>query len=119
MKLAYYARPISVDDSPQETRDHDLIRAIGYEPYPVGEAKEKILALYKTAGMLAFKASVEDSNLLIFRAFPDGSIGAGVAQEIGWAIDAGIPVVEFPRQVARRTLSVDETREMLKELGQR
>lgn len=119
MKLAYYARPISIDGSPQELRDHDLIRAMGYEPYPIGDEKKKVLELYKTAGMLAFKACVEDSSLLIFRAFPDGSIGTGVAQEIEWAINDGIPVVEFPRQVARRTLSVDETREMLRELGQR
>lgn len=116
---AYYARPISIDGTPQEKRDHDLIRGLGYEPYPVGEDKEEALRKMKTDGMAAFKFYVEASDILIFRAFPDGSIGAGVAQEIDWALAKNIPVVEIPRQMGRRYLSVDNTREMLKELGQR
>jgi hypothetical protein len=116
---AYYARPISIDSTPQEKRDHDLIRALGFEPYPIEEAKAVILARYKEVGMEAFKPAVEESQCLIFRSFPDGSIGSGVAQEIAWAVAAGVPVIEFPRQVERRTLSTDETRRMLAELGQR
>jgi L-asparaginase/Glu-tRNA(Gln) amidotransferase subunit D len=69
--------------------------------------------------MEAFRTSVEESNALVFRAFPDGSIGSGVAQEIEWANAKGIPVVEIPRQIQRRALNVDETRSMLCELGQR
>jgi L-asparaginase/Glu-tRNA(Gln) amidotransferase subunit D len=119
MKKAYYARPISVDNTPQEKRDHDLIRALGFEPYPIDEEKQAILARYREVGMEAFRPAVEASDALIFRAFPDGSIGAGVAQEIAWAVAAGVPVIEYPRQVERRTLSVDGTRAMLAELGQR
>lgn len=116
---AYYARPISIDNTPQEKRDHELIRALGFEPYPVDEEKRAILTRYRESGMEAFRPAVEASQCLIFRAFPDGSIGAGVAQEIAWAQAAGVPVIEFPRQVERRTLGVDATRAMLAELGQR
>ncbi len=116
---AYYARPISVDGTPQARRDKKLITAMGFEPYPVGKDKKEALKTYRKIGMYAFKAYVGQSKILVFRAFPDGSIGAGVAQEIKWANDFGIPVVEFPRQLERRTLSVIETREMLTELGQR
>jgi hypothetical protein len=118
-KNAYYARPISIDGTKQEARDKALIESLGFSPYPVGEDKAEALRQYKEHGMEAFKPYVLDSAVLIFRAFPDGSIGAGVAKEIAWAQEAGIPVIEIPRQIARRTLSVDETRDMLAELGQR
>lgn len=116
---AYYARPISVDGTKQEERDRALIYAMGFVPSPSPEEKIIILEKYKTEGMEAFKPAVQSSNALFFRAFPDGSIGAGVAKEIAWAQAAGIPVVEIPRQIERRTLSVDDTRAMLAELGQR
>src|SRR5260221_206560 len=118
-KRAYYARPISIDNTPQATRDIELINKLGWMPYPTGKEKEDILENYRIIGMVAFKSVVEESDLLIFRAFPDGSIGSGVAQEIEWAISKGIPVIEIPRQIERRTLTIDQTKEMLCELGQR
>jgi hypothetical protein len=57
--------------------------------------------------------------VLAFRALPDGTIPSGVAQEIKWAGEAGIPVIELPSAVNRRTLTLDQTREYLKEIGQR
>ena len=92
---------------------------MGYEPYPIGVDLDEALASYRKIGMEAFCYYVRKSSLLVFRAFPDGSIGSGVAKEIAWAVEFGIPVVEFPRQVERRTLSTEETKEMLTELGQR
>ena len=116
---AYYARPISIDNTPQFDRDLALIRALGFDPSPTPEEKVAILAEYKTVGMEAFKPSVEAANALVYRSFPDGSIGSGVAQEIAWAMAKGIPVVEIPRQVDRRSLNAEQTRAMLCELGQR
>jgi hypothetical protein len=116
---AYYARPISVDGTKQADRDMDLIRALGFQPYPILGDKADALEQYRQIGMEAFKPYVLSSAVLIFRAFPDGSIGAGVAKEIAWAQGAGIPVIEIPRQIARRTLNVDDTKAMLAELGQR
>lgn len=116
---AYYARPISVDGTKQEQRDRGLIYAMGFVPAPSPDEKVAILEQYKLVGMVAFRPSVQGSNALFFRAFPDGSIGAGVAKEIKWAEEAGIPVIEIPRQIERRTLSVEDTRAMLAELGQR
>ena len=119
MDKAYYARPISIDGTPQEERDHALIRALGFEPYPIGADKTKALEEYKTLGLETFKPYVQSSRTLFFRSFPDNSIGAGVAQEIAWAQEVNIPVVEIPRQIQRRTLTVEQTRDMLKELGKR
>jgi hypothetical protein len=119
MKKAYYARPVSIDGTKQQERDLQLISSLGYEPYPVGEEKAVVLEEYRRIGMDAFKPYVLNSSILIYRSFPDGSIGAGVATEIKWAQEAGIPIVEFARQIERRTLNVDDTRAMLMELGQR
>ena len=119
MLLAYYARPISIDNTPQAERDQALIQALGFEPYPTGDMKAKALAEYRVSGMEAFKPYVQECAVLVFRAFPDGSIGCGVATEIEYAQERGIPVVEIPRQIPRRTLTADETRAMLTELGQR
>jgi len=116
---AYYARPISIDNSPQFDRDQALIRALGFEVSPTPEEKAAILVQYKEVGMEAFRASVEASDALVFRAFPDGSIGAGVAKEIAWALAKGLPVVEIPRQIERRTIDAKQTQAMLAELGQR
>lgn len=119
MKKAYYARPISIDGTPQADRDFALIRSIGFEPYPLDAVKAKALEEYYKIGMEAFRPYVEESAVVVFRAFPDGSIGTGVAKEIDMAIAAGVPVIEIPRQVARRTLTVEQTKDMLAELGQR
>jgi hypothetical protein len=118
-KKAYYARPISIDNTPQAERDIALICELGFMPHPVADDKKVALDAYKVSGMVAFRPYVQRCAALFFRAFPDGSIGAGVAKEIAWAEEMNIPVVEIPRQIARRTLSVDDTKAMLAELGQR
>jgi hypothetical protein len=118
-KKAYYARPISIDNTPQAERDIALICELGFMPHPAADDKKVALDAYKVSGMVAFRPYVQRCAALFFRAFPDGSIGAGVAKEIAWAEEMNIPVVEIPRQIARRTLSVDDTKAMLAELGQR
>jgi hypothetical protein len=119
MKLCYYARPISIDGTPQCKRDLDLIQELGFTPYPVGLDKEKALERYREIGMDAFRPYVEACSALVFRSFVNGRIGAGVYQEIEWARSAGIPVLEFPSQIVMRRLSIEETRATLAELGQR
>jgi hypothetical protein len=56
---------------------------------------------------------------IAFRACPDGAIPAGVAKEIAVMRERGCPVIELPSCVLRRTLKVDETKEFLRESGQR
>ena len=118
-RKAYYAFPVSVLGTPQAKRDMDLIRAMGFVPWPIDEDREFALADYPILGMDVFRPFVQASKILVFRAFPDGSIPSGVAKEIAWAVEAEIPVVEIPRQVPRRTLSHEDTLTMLIELGQR
>jgi hypothetical protein len=117
MKEAYYARPLSLYGTPQEERDKITIRRLGFEPVEIN--KLEIQKAASEQGMVPFEVLVKRSEALFFRAFTDGSIGAGVAQEIAWAEEGSLPVVELPSRINRRTLSVDDTRALLRELGQR
>lgn len=117
MKKAYYARPISLYGSKQEERDVETLRHLGFTAIDIN--KEELQARAKSEGMGVFKPLVGSAEALFFRSFLDSTIGAGVAKEIAWANEAGIPVVELPTLICSRSLSVDETRQRLKELGSR
>lgn len=114
---AYYARPKNLYGSPQEKRDIALIQQLGYEV--IDFMKPEIQEAAKTQGMTVFEPLVKRANALFFRAFPSGDISAGVGFEIQVAEENHIPVLELPFQLPRRILSVDDTRLMLAELGQR
>lgn len=60
-----------------------------------------------------------DSDLVAFRAFQDGTIGAGVYKEVVAAIESGKPVIELPTITSKRVLTIEDTREYLKYLGVR
>ena len=117
MQKAYYARPLSLYGTPQEGRDKETMRLLGYEPIKIN--KPKLQAAAKKHGMEVFREVVKEAKALFFRAFIDGSIGAGIAKEIAWACEAGLPIIELPGNIGRRTLSVEDTRALLHELGQR
>ncbi len=117
MQNAYYARPLSLYRTPQEDRDKETIRLIGYEPIKIN--KPELQAAAKKHGMEVFQELVQETKALFFRGFIDGSIGAGIAKEIAWAREAGLPIIELPSNIGRRTLSVEDTRALLHELGQR
>lgn len=120
IKKIYYAHPISIYDTPQEERDLDLIKQLWpdaeiYNP----NTKEDQLG-YKRDGFDWFLNRVEECQLVVFRAFPDGKIGAGVWSEINWGdVQCHIPIIEIPMLMESRKLSIDDTREYLKHAGKR
>lgn len=69
--------------------------------------------------MKYFKPLAQGCDVLAFRALPDGRIPAGVAKEIEWAAEIGIPIIELPSSLKGRQLSVELTREYLREVGTR
>lgn len=117
MKIAYYARPLSIYDTPQEDRDKKEIIKLGFMPVEINTEVIQEQALM--FGMIIFKAMVVGADALFFRGFVDGSIPAGVGKEIIWAKEAGLPVFELPSQTNRRILDVYDTRAILAELGER
>ncbi len=66
-----------------------------------------------------FKPLVASCDVLVFRALPDGTIPAGVFKEMTWAQANGTPILELPSATSRRELTVAETKQYLKEIGQR
>jgi hypothetical protein len=117
-RTAYYAHSVAIYDTEQEERDVSLISDIIDGPVYNPNNERDDLG-YKHGGMDHFLDKIRFKDLLFFRANPDGSIPAGVAQEIAWAREFGIPVLELPSCIKRRTLSVDETREFLEQQGER
>lgn len=114
---AYYAHCVSLYGTPQEERDLETIRRLGFEPYnPNNPEADKG---YREDGMEWFRAAVAACRVFVFRALPDGTISTGVAAELTFARDAGLPIIELPSAVARRTLTVTETREFLRDNGNR
>jgi hypothetical protein len=136
----YYAHCMAIYDTPQERRDLQTLALLGFEVVNPNspEINARCDALraevrkwnddalpdaspeyFRDAGsevmQTIFKPLVEFCDAVIFRALPDGSIPAGVAQELRWGIG---PVLELPGSL-RRTLSVADTKQYLHEVGQR
>jgi hypothetical protein len=118
MKLVYYAHPVSTYNTPQEKRDLETLEAMGLRV--VNPNTPEIAEKYQTLGMPMFEEMVKGSDVLAFKAFADGSIGAGVAKEIEWARSGnGRPIIELPTCIQSRTLTVEESREFLRDSGNR
>lgn len=125
----YYAHCQAIYSTPQEDRDIETLESLGMQVINpcAPHIKARILEIRKLipgdAGSVimdtVFRPLVERCDALAFRALPDGSIPAGVAQEIAWAVEFALPVIELPSSMTRRTIGVAETREYLREIGQR
>jgi len=64
-----------------------------------------------------FLREVRKCDALAFRALSSGKIPAGVYKEIMTALEEQIPVIELPSALSQRGLSVEQTREYLREIG--
>jgi len=123
MNLAYYARCQTIYGSMQECRDIELIAELDSHVLPFDAEVSHAVIVAQNSGLCVmetvFQPLVEKCDILFFRALPDGRIPAGVAREIGFARGFGLPVLEIPSGVIHRTMNVAETREYLRESGQR
>lgn len=142
--LIYYAHCLAIYDTPQEARDIELLRSMGFavinpnNPAIARQCADRRAAIdawnerihdHRGAGAkmdpsesvmnTIFKPLVDGCVALAFRATPSGEIPAGVAREIAWASDARKPVIELPSRLTGRVMSIDRTREYLREIGQR
>jgi len=113
----YFARSVANYGNSQDRRDIETLRELGLVVVDPNRAEHD--EGYKRDGMDHFLNLVESCAMLVFRAHPDGSIPAGVAAEVGKARALGQVVLELPSGFLRRTLTVAETREYLKEVGAR
>lgn len=116
---AYYARCMAIYGTPQEQRDWYQIEQVLKMPI-IKFPRQDYINQKKNAGEnvmeTVFKPLVFSADILFFRGLPDGRIPAGVGQEIKWAREKGIPVLELPSSTNKRTISIEETREYLREV---
>jgi hypothetical protein len=116
---------MSIYNTPAETRDIEALEKLGYEVLnpntPEHEAgyqkSRKEFPCHNP--MSYFHFEIERCDALAFKALPDGKIPQGVASEIKYAHHCGTPVFEIPMGVERRTLTLEQTREYLRDVGQR
>jgi hypothetical protein len=97
IKKIYYAHPTSLYNTPQEERDLALLKLLWPDAEIYNPNSELDQQKYKEHGFDWFLDRVGDCDLVVFRSFPDGKIGAGVWNEVNWAdIQCHIPVIEIP-----------------------
>jgi hypothetical protein len=114
----YYAHPMALYGSALEADDIARIEThLGSCLNPNTPPFKEAVARIKAAGgkpMAPFVEAVQGSAGLAWRAFPDGTIGAGVRLEIDIALAAGKPVYRLPDMAPvaphpRDTLSIADT----------
>lgn len=114
----YYAHCMNIYHTPQERRDVQFLQYFGNVVNPNGYPGVDVG--YGQKGMQFFLDIIkEHCHVLAFRALPDGSIPAGIAKEIEFAYEQQLHVFEIPSNLSRRVLTVEQTREYLKECGYR
>jgi hypothetical protein len=124
--LVYYAHCMALYGTTQEKRDVETLEKLGWrvlnpnapEHQAGAQAAREANPGDPKASMWYFKPLVLKCDLLAFRALPgDLAIPAGVALEIEWATKARLPVIELASSVSRRTLTREQTREYIREVG--
>jgi nucleoside 2-deoxyribosyltransferase len=119
----YYAHSMNLYNTPQEKRDHELIKSMGFKLFCPNckevDAKVKAFIGGYDNIMSVFEPFIDKCDGLIFRAMPDGKIGSGVVYEIKYAISNNKPVLELPTIIETRYLSITDTKAYLRYLGQR
>jgi hypothetical protein len=145
VKRIYYAHCVAIYDTPQEERDIATLEGLGFNVLNPNdpqfekqcqrirkEWQNRILGIfhnemaqYKEVGEaimhMVFKPLVSAAKVegVAFRALPDGRIPAGVAQELEWARQCGLPILELPAFAYDRVMSLSSTRTYLHEIGER
>jgi hypothetical protein len=118
MSKAYYGRCMAIYGRPQESRDIELIKRLGYRviEFPNQEKINERKAKGENVMETIFKPLVVSADIMFFRGLPSGKIPAGVGKEIEWAREAGLDVLEIPSTTKARTISIEATREYLREV---
>lgn len=114
---AYYAHCVALYNTPCEARDIKLLKDLGFEV--INPNNPECTKGYKKHGMGYFRRFAKECDLIAFRALADGSIPAGVAEEIFMFRCEGKPVIEIPTGIVRRSRTVEQTREYLCEVSVR
>ena len=145
-RRVYYAHCIAIYSTPQEDRDVAMLEEMGFEVInpnnpQMAERCNEIKQRFKDGHLdaargqqprltqfadsgeaimkLIFEPLISPAKIdaVAFRALPDGRIPAGVYLEVQCARNLMLPVIELPANLSGRQMSVEHTRDYLKEIG--
>tara|TARA_R110000796_G_scaffold181330_1_gene297923 strand:+ start:55379 stop:55786 length:408 start_codon:yes stop_codon:yes gene_type:complete len=126
MKKVYYAHFMGIYGTPQEKRDIQTLVDLGFEVINPNNwvmsdrfTKEIKIHGYEVAFDSVFLSEVRDCEVFAFKALPDGRIPGGVAWELREAQKRDKLIIELPSGMHARSMGKDDTREYLKDIGQR
>lgn len=127
----YYAHFMGTYNTPVEERDIKTLSSLGLEILNpnskeisdrFAKAKEgldtKILDNYMKAFEVFFDC-VRECEVFAFRGLPNGRIPGGVAKELEVAIANNKIIIELPCSMISRSMGGEETREYLRDMGER
>lgn len=117
-KKAYYARSIDQYDKEHDNHCIKELENLGFEVVDPNKffTKEE----YDEKGMQMFFDRIKDCDVFFFKSiYQGGKITAGVFKEYCYAQELGIPAYEIPFNVSIRSLTVEGTRQYLKDKGVR
>ncbi len=125
-KKVYYAHFMGIYGTPQENRDVETLEKLNLSVFnpnskEISNRFEKEIKMhgYEVAFDLVFLSEVRDADVFAFRALPDGRIPGGVAWELREAQKLGKIIIELPCGTHARSMGRDDTREYLRDIGQR
>lgn len=131
MKTVYYAHFMGIYNTPQERRDIKTLEDLGFKvvnPNNKDISKEffDLLAKqdgsdkgYKKAFDYVFGHLVRKCDIFAFKALPDGRIPGGVFMELKEAQKQGKLIIELPSGTHSRGMGKEDTREYLRDIGER
>jgi hypothetical protein len=133
----YYAHSMGLYNTIQEQRDIKTLEALGFEVLnpnnPQVQARvDEVMGrhkiehpgypdshYYRVAFKEIFDELVDQCQVFAFRALPDCRIPGGVGLELETAKEKGKHIIELPCNTIARTMTGEETREYLRDVGQR
>lgn len=120
MKI-YFAHPINTFGTIVEQYVEQMIMSLYPESDIINPALDEHQEGYRQHGMEYFEPIVKACHRVVVLPFPDGSIGAGMAKEIQWALDSNIRCIyikfdieEIFSLIGYDVMSVEQTRSKLK-----
>lgn len=124
MKI-YYAHSMHLYNTEQEKRDITFLESLGFEIInPNTPEVQTGLDTYRYLNgedniMDYFNSILDGVDGLAFRGHVDGKIPSGVGYEIKYILFTGKPIFEIPNLLKGRFLDIEDTREYLKQFGNR
>jgi len=129
----YYAHFMGIYNTPQEERDVKTLKALGFDVVNpnMPETQKAVQTSIKKHQLLqskdyymdmfdeVFFSKVRECDIFAFRPLPDGRIPGGVAMELRVAQKNKKLIIELPCGIHTRSMGKDDTREYLRDIGQR